>query len=55
MHFKSNVSSWFDTYHSPNTGKYGPEKTPYLDIFHTMYYVGTVGKYSKDDKLSWFA
>ena len=21
---------------SPNTGKYGPEKTPYLDTFHTM-------------------
>ena len=21
---------------SPNTGKCGPEKTPYLDIFHTV-------------------
>ena len=21
---------------SPNTGKYGPENTPYLDIFHTV-------------------
>ena len=21
---------------SPNAGKYGPEKTPYLDIFHTV-------------------
>ena len=21
---------------SPNTGKYGPEKTPYLDTFHAM-------------------
>ena len=21
---------------SPNTGKYGPEKTPYLDTFHVM-------------------
>ena len=20
----------------PNTGKYGPEKTPYVDIFHAM-------------------
>ena len=20
----------------PNTGKYGPEKTPYLDTFHTV-------------------
>ena len=23
---------------SPNTGKYGPEKTPYLDTFHAMYF-----------------
>ena len=22
---------------SPNMGKYGPEKTPYLDTFHTVY------------------
>ena len=21
----------------PNTGKYGPEKTPYLDTFHAVY------------------
>ena len=21
---------------SPNTGKYGPEKTPYLDTFHAL-------------------
>ena len=21
---------------SPNAGKYGPEKTPYLDTFHTV-------------------
>ena len=21
---------------SPNTGKYGPKKTPYLDTFHTV-------------------
>ena len=26
---------------SPNTGKYGPEKTPYLDAFHAViYYLG---------------
>ena len=24
------------TVFSPNTGKYGPEKTPYLDIFHAV-------------------
>ena len=23
---------------SPNTGKYGPEKTPYLDTFHAVVY-----------------
>ena len=22
---------------SPNTGKYGPEKTPYLDTFHAVH------------------
>ena len=22
---------------SPNAGKYGPEKTPYLDTFHTVF------------------
>ena len=22
---------------SPNTGKFGPEKTPYLDTFHAVY------------------
>ena len=22
---------------SPNTGKYGPEKTPYLDTFHVVF------------------
>ena len=22
-----------------NTGKYGPEKTPYLDTFHTVNYI----------------
>ena len=23
---------------SPNTGKYGPEKTPYLDLFHVVVF-----------------
>ena len=23
----------------PNTGKYGPEKTPYLDTFHALLYL----------------
>ena len=25
---------------SPNTGKYGPKKTPYLDTFHAAFGVG---------------
>ena len=25
-----------DLLFSPNTGKYGPEKTPYLDTFHAV-------------------
>ena len=24
---------------SPNTGKYGPEITPYMDTFHTVYMI----------------
>ena len=27
--------SYFPVF-SPNTGKYGPEKTPYLDTFHAV-------------------
>ena len=33
------VPSFFGPYFpvfSPNTGKYGPEKTPYLDTFHAV-------------------
>ena len=29
--------SYFPVF-SPNTGKYGPEKTPYLDTFHAVDY-----------------
>ena len=29
-----------------NTGKYGPEKTPYLDTFHAMKY-NNVAKFPK--------
>ena len=28
-----------------NTGKYGPEKTPYLDTFHAVYVLGIVSKF----------
>ena len=27
---------------SPNTGKYGPEKTPYLDTFHAVIWTSYV-------------
>ena len=27
-----------------NTGKYGPEKTPYLDTFHAVYYTVHLGQ-----------
>ena len=33
-------SDWIRNYlsvFSPNAGKYGPEKTPYLDTFHAVY------------------
>ena len=35
------VFSCIWTEFSPNTGKYGPEKTPYLDTFHvvTLYFI----------------
>ena len=29
---------------SPNTGKYGPQKTPYLDTFHTVVIVEDLSK-----------
>ena len=33
-----------------NTGKYGPEKTPYLDIFHVMIYMDRENEFIKNDK-----
>ena len=30
------IQSFFWSVFSPNTGKYGPEKTPYLDTFHAV-------------------
>ena len=29
--------SKYGVFSGPNTGKYGPEKTPYLDTFHAVY------------------
>ena len=28
--------SKYGVFSGPNTGKYGPEKTPYLDTFHAV-------------------
>ena len=28
------------SFSGPNTGKYGPEKSPYLDTFHAVYKMG---------------
>ena len=30
------ISTLYFPVFSPNTGKYGPEKTPYLDTFHAV-------------------
>ena len=30
------IRSFFWSVFSPNTGKYGPGKTPYLDTFHAL-------------------
>ena len=36
-------SDWIrrDFVFSPNAGKFGPEKTPYLDTFHVVYDLST--------------
>ena len=43
--FPHSALIWSDTSYllvfSPNVGKYRPEKTPYLDIFHTVCLVPT--------------
>ena len=31
LHCMKSIQIW-----SPNTGKYGPERTPYLDTFHAV-------------------
>ena len=30
------IRSYFWSVFSPNTGEFGPEKTPYLDTFHAV-------------------
>ena len=34
--FGLNTDTKYLSVFSPNTGKYGPEKTPYLDTFHAV-------------------
>ena len=31
--------AWNSLTHSLKVGKYGPEKTPYLDTFHTVFFL----------------
>ena len=33
------IRSFFWSVFSPNAGKYGPEKTPYLDTFHAVLFM----------------
>ena len=40
-------SPYFSVF-SPNTGKYGPEKTPYLDTFHVVICIAKVFKYVRN-------
>ena len=35
----------------PNTGKYGPEITPYLDTFHAVYVIYYIGRSWKSNTL----
>ena len=48
--FKYGVSSgpYFPVF-SPNMGKYGPEKTPYLDTFHEVQTTIDVNKRHKEN------
>ena len=42
MHFDINDSAWkvskYEVFSGPNTGKYRPEKIPYLDTFHAVWF-----------------
>ena len=49
------ISGPYFPVYSPNTGKYGPEITPYLDTFHAVIVCETLihtKKYS--DKINWY-
>ena len=41
IHLKRYITAWkvskYGVFSGPNTGKYGPKKTPYLDTFHAVY------------------
>ena len=47
------IRSFFWSVFSPNAGKYGPEKTPYLDTFHTVWWIIDHGSTSITKK--WFS
>ena len=41
IHLRRYITAWkvskYGVFSGPNTGKYGPKKTPYLDTFHAVY------------------
>ena len=41
IHLKRYITAWkvskYGVFSGPNTGKYGPKKTPYLDTFHAVF------------------
>ena len=45
---ESKYRVFFWSVFSPNTGKYGPEKTPYLDTFQAVICVAKVFKYIRN-------
>ena len=46
--------SKYEVFFGPNTGKYGPEKTPYLDIVHAVkcFIVYNINKKNKNKKIA---
>ena len=41
------ISGQYFPVFDPNTGKYGPEITPYLDTFHAVELTSNLGSYLK--------
>ena len=45
------ISTMYLSVFSPNAGKYRPEKTPYLDTFHTVLMTVLLTLVEKDYKI----